>query len=361
MSIITYIIAAFAVIGAADRIAGNRLGLGEKFEQAFFSMGPLVLSMVGMLVMAPVIADVLSPVMTPIFQAIGADPSVFAGIFLAMDMGGAPLARELALNPDSARLAGIIIGSMLGATIVFHIPVSLEIAGEDGDSIARGMIAGLITLPVGCFAGGLAAGFSMSLVLHDLLPVTIISLLLAFGMWKFREPLVRGFVLFGKFILIIATAGIALGILQSLTGLTPIKGIAPVDEAFAVVATVAIFLAGAFPLMHVITRLLQKPLRAIGSKVGINETSAAGPILSLANTIPMLESMKDMDTKGKIINSAFCVSGAFLLGDNFAYAAAYDAPMLIPMIIGKLVAAIAAVLLALWMTRNLSDNSVTSR
>ena len=40
-------------------------------------MGPLVLSMVGMLVLAPVIAKVLSPVVTPLFSAVGADPAVF--------------------------------------------------------------------------------------------------------------------------------------------------------------------------------------------------------------------------------------------------------------------------------------------
>ena len=108
-------------------------------------MGPLVLSMVGMLVLAPVIAKVLSPVVTPLFSAVGADPAVFADIFLAIDMGGAPLAKEMAMNPQSAELAGIIIGSMLGATIVFNIPGALEMSKEDGNWIARGMIAGLIS------------------------------------------------------------------------------------------------------------------------------------------------------------------------------------------------------------------------
>ncbi len=356
-TIITYIMAAFAMLGAIDRIIGNKLGLGKKFEQAFFAMGPLVLSMVGMLVLAPVIAKVLSPVVTPLFSAVGADPAVFAGIFLAIDMGGAPLAKEMAMNPQSAELAGIIIGSMLGATIVFNIPVALEMSKEDGNWIARGMIAGLITIPIGCFIGGLVAGFDLSLILHDLVPVTVISLLLAIGMWKIREPLVRGFVVFGKFILLVATAGLALGILESLTGFTPIKGIAPVEDAFAVVANVAIFLAGAFPMMHVLAKVLQKPLQAAGRYLRINTASAAGPILSLANAIPMMESMKDMDPRGKVLNSAFCVSGAFLLGDHFGYAAAYDPPMLIPLLIGKLAAGITAILLALLMTRSYSSDS----
>lgn len=353
--IIVGIVACFAVIGAIDRICGNRFKLGEKFEEGFMVMGQLVLSMVGMLVLAPVIAKVMSPVMTPLFTAIGSDPSVFAGIFLAIDMGGAPLAQEMALSAQAADMSGIIVGGTLGATIVFSIPVSLQIAGGEGKWIAQGMIAGLITIPVGCFIGGVVAGFPMSLILHTLLPVAVISVLLAFGMWKFREALVKGFIVFGKFILCLSTAGIALGIMQSLMGWEPVKGIAPIEEAFAVVANCAVFLAGAFPMMYIVNKVLSRPLASAGRLMGINRTAAAGLLLSLVNAIPMLESMKDMDNRGKVINAAFCVSGAYLLGDHFAYAAAYSMHMLIPFIIAKFTGGMAAVALALIMSRKVND------
>lgn len=349
-TIITYIAASFAVLGAIDRICGNRFGLGKKFEQAFFTMGPLVLSMVGMLVIAPVIAKFMGPVMTPFFERIGADPAVFAGMFLGTDMGAAPLAEALAMDPRSGQLAGFVTSSMMGATIVFHIPVAMEVAGEDSDYIARGMITGLITIPLGCFAGGMAAGFPAALVLRDSLPVAAIAILLVLGMIKFRNTLVHGFVWLGKSIQIIATAGLTLGILQSLTGITPVRGIMPAEDAFGVIASVAIFLAGAFPLMHVLTAVLKRPLRAAGRKLRINEAAAAGPILTLVNSIPMLESMKEMDHRGKVINAAFCVSGAFVFGDFFGYVAAADSSMLLPMVVGKLTAGAAAILTALAMT-----------
>ncbi|MBQ9060636.1 MAG: ethanolamine utilization protein EutH [Firmicutes bacterium] len=242
---ITYLVAVFAAAGAIDRILGNRFGLGDKFVQAFHTMGPLALSMAGMLVIAPVIADLIGPVMTPFFRLIGADPAVFAGMFMGTDMGAAPLAQALALDPRSARLSGFVISSMMGATIVFHIPVAMEIAGKDRQFIARGMIAGLITIPLGCLAGGLAAGFPVSLVLHDLLPVAVVSLLLVVGMVRFREAMVKGFLWLGMFTQAVATFGLLLGILQSLTGFAPIKGIAPISEAFGVAAmTLAFFMAG---------------------------------------------------------------------------------------------------------------------
>ena len=38
-----------ALGGGADRLLGNRFGLGEKFEEGFRLMGPIALSMVGII------------------------------------------------------------------------------------------------------------------------------------------------------------------------------------------------------------------------------------------------------------------------------------------------------------------------
>ena len=85
--IILYIMAVGVLLGALDRIIGNKFGLGEQFEEGFNSMGPLALGMVGIVCLAPVISDVLGPIIIPIFNLCGADPSMFATI-LANDMGG---------------------------------------------------------------------------------------------------------------------------------------------------------------------------------------------------------------------------------------------------------------------------------
>ena len=89
--IILYIMAVGVLLGALDRIIGNKFGLGEQFEEGFNSMGPLALGMVGIVCLAPVISDVLGPIIIPIFNLCGADPSRVATI-LANDMGGYPLA-----------------------------------------------------------------------------------------------------------------------------------------------------------------------------------------------------------------------------------------------------------------------------
>ena len=51
-----WIMAILALVGGIDRIIGNKLGLGEKFEEGFNAMGPLALGMVGIVCLAPVIS-----------------------------------------------------------------------------------------------------------------------------------------------------------------------------------------------------------------------------------------------------------------------------------------------------------------
>ena len=158
--IIVYLMVVFMALGAVDRILGNRFGLGEKFEEGIMAMGSLALAMIGIICLAPVLANLLRPVVVPLYQALGADPAMFAGTLLANDMGGAPLAQELALTQEAGQFGGLIVGSMLGPTIVFTIPVGLGIIkAEDRPYLATGVLAGVITIPIGSFAGGLAAGF----------------------------------------------------------------------------------------------------------------------------------------------------------------------------------------------------------
>lgn len=97
--ILVAVMAAFAALGALDRIFGNRIGLGPEFENGILSLGSLALSMVGIISLAPVLAKVLRPVVVPVYRFLGADPAMFAGTILANDMGGASLAQELAAAP----------------------------------------------------------------------------------------------------------------------------------------------------------------------------------------------------------------------------------------------------------------------
>lgn len=350
--IIVYVMAVFMVLGAADRIIGNRFGLGEKFEEGILAMGSLALSMIGIISLAPVLAGLLRPVVVPLFSLVGADPAVFAGTILANDMGGASLAQELAQSEDAGRFGGLIVGAMMGPTIVFTIPVALGIIrAEDRPALARGVLAGIVTVPIGCFVGGLVAGFDVLMILRNLIPIVVIALLIVLGLWLAPNGMVKGFQVFGKLIIILITVGLAAAIFEALTGVQIIPGMASLEEGYLTVGGIAIVLAGAFPLVHVITRVFRKPLLKLGQVLGMNDKAAAGLVATLANNIPMFGMLCEMDERGKIINVAFAVSAAFVFGDHLGFTAGFDSSMILPMIIGKLVGGVTAVVVAMFMTR----------
>ena len=350
--ILIAVMAVFALAGALDRIFGNRLGLGKEFESGILAMGSLAMAMVGVICLAPVLARVLRPVVVPVFAFLGADPAMFAGTILACDMGGGSLALELTEDPQAAMLGGVLTGSMLGATVVFTIPVAMGILSEaDRPAMAKGILCGIVTIPLGILAGGLVAGFPVRMVLRNLLPIVVIAGLIVLGLWRWEKAMIRGFGWFGMGITALITAGLAAAIFQELTGWVLIPGMAPISEGFATVGAIAIVLAGAFPLVFVITKLLRKPLLKLGRLLGINDSAAAGLIATLANSIATFGMVKDMDERGKVVNIAFAVSAAFVFGDHLGYTAGFAPDMLPGMIVGKLAGGITAAALALLLTR----------
>ena len=345
--IIIYIMVIFMIIGGIDKILGNKFGYGEKFEEGFMAMGSLALAMVGVISLAPVLAKVLRPVVEPLYTALGADPAMFATTLLANDMGGYPLAMELAKDPNAGLFAGLILGAMMGPTLVFTIPVALGIIEkEDRPYLAKGVLAGMITIPLGCLAGGLVAGFGINMIIMNLIPIIIFAVLMCIGLWLIPEKMTKGFTIFGQGVVIVITIGLMAAIVETLTGIVVIPGMAPLSEGINVIGSIAIVLAGAFPLVHFITKAFKAPLTKVGKQLGMNEVGAAGLVATLANNIPMFGMLKDMDENGKIINVAFAVSAAFVFGDHLGFTGGVNKSMIFPMIVGKLVGGITAIVVA---------------
>ena len=350
--ILIYLMAIFAALGALDRIIGNRFGLGHPFEEGILAMGTLALAMLGIISLAPVLAKLLNPVVVPVYRFLGADPAMFAGTILACDMGGGALAQQMSSDPQAALMGGVLCGSMLGATIVFTIPVAMGILQEsDRPFMAKGILAGIVTIPVGLLVGGLVAGFPLGMVLRNLIPIVIIGGLIALGLIFAEKAMIKGFGIFGKGVIIVITIGLGAAIVEELTGIAIIPGMAPLSEGFETVGAIAIVLAGAFPLVHVVTKLLRKPLMKLGGFLGINGDAAGGLIATLANSIATFERVSQMDDRGKVVNIAFAVSAAFVFGDHMGFTAGFAPTMLPAMIVGKLVGGVSAVAVAMLLTR----------
>ncbi len=362
-SVIMMIMMIFMVVGAIDKILGNKYGYGEQFEEGFNAIGPLALSMAGVVAAAPVLAEILGPILKPIYTAIGADASMFATTLLACDMGGYPLAMELASNEAIGNFAGLILGTMMGPTIVFTIPVALGIIKkEDRSYLGAGVLAGMITIPLGCIAGGLVMNMtpyklSIGTILINLVPVIIIAALIVIGLWFAPSAMIRGFNVFGTGVTIVITIFTAIAVFQQITGIMfplfdvmstvdPEIGMTPLNSGLLTCGQIGIVLIGAFPMVKWITKTFGGALNKIGAAFGMNDKGSAGLVANLANNIAMFNIMDQMNPKGKLLNVAFAVSAAFVFGDHLGFTAGNNQDMIFPVIVGKLVAGITALIVA---------------
>lgn len=355
MNFVAVFMVIFSMIAAADRIFGNRLGLGKEFEKGFMLLGSMALSMIGMIVISPFLADLLSPLFDVVWNVLHIDPSIIPASLFANDMGGAPLSVEAAKNEAVGRFNALVVSAMMGCTISFTIPTALGLVPpERHKPVLLGFLCGIVTIPVGCFAGGLAARIPIGALLIDLLPLVLFSGIIAAGLLLCPMVCVRVFDIFGRAIKIVITIGLALGVLRYLTGVEVLPGLATLEEGAAICLNASAVMSGAFPFIFLISKALTKPLRKLGTRLGINETSALGIVSSLATSLTTYEMVKDMDEKGIVLNSAFAISGAFTFAGHLAFTLAFDAAYIVPVILGKLLAGITALLLAVLIHRRIA-------
>ncbi|WP_280768820.1 ethanolamine utilization protein EutH [Salipaludibacillus daqingensis] len=346
-SIIMWTLIVFMVAGIIDKMRGNKKGYGEAFDEGFQAMGPLALVMVGMITIAPVLAELLKPIVSPVFSMLGADPAMFPGMILAIDMGGYPLAQELATSEEAGIFSGVILATMLGPTFVFTIPVALGfIHKRDYPILAKGIMIGLIPVPIGAFLAGLISGFPATFLFMQLLPVIIFVLFIIAGLLWLDKIMIMIFVFIGKIVMALVSIVIGIVAIHELTGITLIQGLTPFSESMEIVGLIVLALAGAFPFVYFLKKSVISFFRPVIKKSGISDLAWIGFVSSLAHSIPMYKKLHELDQKGKLMNIAFSVSGAFVLGGHLGFTAALEPDMVIPMMVGKLTAGILAISIA---------------
>ena len=360
MSAITITVLIFSILGALDYLFNNKIGIGKEFEKAFLLFCPMALSMLGMIVIAPAIGVWLVPVFDGFYNLFGIDPSIIPASLLANDMGGMSVALSVCKSSSVGGYNAFVISSMMGCLISFTLPFSLGLVKKaQYNELFFGILCGIVTIPIGSFVAGLVCGLPIADLLMTLLPLIILGIIIALALVFFREACIKCFAVFGKFMRVLSLVGLVCAVFTFLTKTEIVSHFDTFENAALVCANACVTLSGALPLMFLVTKLLDKPLNKLGSKIGINGTSTLAFLGTLVTNASAFGTMDKMDKKGTVLNSAFAVSASFVFGSHLAFTMAFDPSFVTPVIVGKLVSGIMAVILALCIYKEKKAETVT--
>jgi ethanolamine transporter len=268
---------------------------------------------------------------------------------------------------------------MSGATIVFSIPVGLTMLDKkDHKYMALGVMAGLLSIPIGVFIScsmmsmsdlmvrgmisvnadsALALGLTFKMIFLNLLPLTIFCVTLAVGLKLVPNTMIKGFLFFGRSMNIALTLVLVFSIVEYFTGFFASVfgswGFDPIiaDEednfrALEVAGFIGIMLCGAFPMVYLIKKYAAGPMDKVGRMLGLESTGAAGILAAAANILAMFRLIADMRPKDKVLCVAFSVCAAFTFGDHLSFTANFQPNMILPVMSGKLLGGAAGFALA---------------
>ena len=346
--------------------------LGKEFIEGIYAVGPILFSVGGIYASIPYLQWFVMNVFGPLYGLVGADPSLAATTIVASDMGGYQAAYAISQTTESWIMA-LFTGFMAGATIVYSVPIGLRLIDKSKHKyFALGIMCGFLAIPFGVLiASGVCAlsnpmvrnvlstdaeatyqlAMNWGAIFVNLVPLTIICVLIAIGLKFIPEKMIKGFTIFGTAIDYAARTVLILSILEYFTGLISMifggwgfepllfiddeKGLGAVENC----AVIAMMLAGAFPMVHLVKTYLAKPLGKIGRFFHLSDMATAGILATACNALALYPMTRDMRAVDIVKASAFTVCGAFIIGDHLSFCANYQPTLIMPLMIGKLLAA----------------------
>lgn len=320
MDVIIILLAALALAAAFDDLLGGPLGLVEEFNQGLASMGRLALSIVGTYCIGIALIQSNAAAIAAFAAHLPFDPSLIPSCLLCPDTGGLPIAQELAATPELGIYTGALVTSGLGATVGYQIPMFLSALDKKYfPALMRGFLYGLITLPVGLFAGGLLLGLPITVWLQNTAPVLLLCVLLMAAFLAAASLTVRVLSALGMLIRVLTYVLFAAVVADIFLPQVSIVDQELIYDALLITFRSTVVICGGLVLSKLAIKYCNRPLNALAKLLGVNIESVIGLVLCCFQSMAMLPLFPKMSPKGKIMNAAFCVCGAYLLGSQMAF------------------------------------------
>ena len=354
MNIFVAIMLCFSALGLLDKVLGGKLGQMKEFDEGLTTMGGLAVSTVGFYSIGITFVQNHADAIASAAQRMPFDPSVLIGCLLAPDMGALAVAQRLAASASIAVFAGALVAGGLGQTLGYQLPVFLAaVKKEEIPELMRGFIFGLIALPAGLFVGGLLLGLPCSLILVNMLPVLVLCVLLIVAFVAIPEKTTKCLIVLGNGIRIFSFVLFGIAVFGVFLPEYALVDNALVAEMLYMVLRMVIIACGGLVLSHLALDKLKRPIEAAGHFLGVNNESVVGLVLSFTQSLAMLPLYSRMDRRGKILNAAFSVAGAYVVGGQLAFVSSMiPAEWVTPYMVNKIVAGVVGVVLAVVCDRN---------
>ena len=346
MNLLLFILFFLGVVALICKLLDIHPKLASCFDQGMASFGSLLVSLCGWyVVMIPLINN-QQQTLLQLFKNLPINFNIFIGCFLAPDLGGYHIIEAYDSNINMIIFAGICLTSILGCFFSFQLPIFLNQIKEDLPTLMYGFTIGIITLPITLIPLAMLLNISL---LH-LIPIFILCGTLLLGIIYFQHITLKLIVIFAKTIqyityLLFTMVMIGLFIYPNLIDVTLLQ------EACIIVLKMSIIICGSLVLSQLLIKYFHKPLNQLATYLHIDMNSMLGLLLSLGSSIAMLPLYSKMNKTGKKMNAAFSISGAYVLGGQFAFIANICPQSSIYFILTKLVAGIISIITVYLLTK----------
>lgn len=352
MNIFIAIMLVFAAAGLLDEMLGGKLGLMPNFEKGLATMGGLAMSTVGFYAIGVTYVQTHAEMIAAATSNLPFDPSLIPSCLLAPDMGALGMAQKLAIEPVLAAFNGAMVAGSLGMTVGYQLPVFLAAVRKDEiGELMRGFIFGLIAIPSGLVVGGLMLGLSLHQLFFNMIPVLVLCVVLILAFVLVPSPTMKVLIVLGNAIRIFSFILFGVAVFGIFMPKYAFVEDEMIEEMLFMVLRMVIAACGGLVLSQVALKRLKKPIKRMGSVLGINEEAVVGLFLSFIQSLAMLPLFSKMDKRGKVLNAAFSVAGAYVVGGQMTFVASLlpgnwvTAYMVSKVLSGLLAVALAAVCL----------------
>jgi len=357
MEFLIVAMACFALIGLFDDLIGNKLGLADDFNQGLAVMGPLSMATLGFYCIGISFVQNNAEAISGFTSGMPFDPSLIIGCILSADVGGLPLTLQLAQITTIGVYTGALVGGGLGMTVGYQLPVFLSALDKKYMPILmRGLVYGLIALPVGLFLGGLLLDIGIGTWLVNTIPVLVLCGVLVLAFFTVPDGTMKLLPVFGIAIRILSYVLFALVIIGIFLPQFAIADRALVEEMMYINVKTTVVACGGLVFCKLAIRYCGAPIQMVARLLNTNAESIIGLIINCFQGIAMLPLFPKMDRRGKLMNAAFSVCGAYMMGGQMVYVSSMvDATYMPAYMVNKIASGILAVMLVCLLEKALPE------